>query len=136
MWNESADDSSKTTSTLPTVPQSSMNRSVLRLFGSAEATPAGSISPAKTATRATTIMCRMRSSIPSKWGSSCVQDLVATRVHSRTSPATVEALSRSTGRSFKVIYDDDVPNKVVREEQTASEPSEQRPEDRLMGGHA
>jgi hypothetical protein len=38
-----------------------------------------------------------------------------------------------TGRSFMVFYDDDDPNKVVREEQAAPSLAEQAPKDGLMG---
>ncbi len=38
-----------------------------------------------------------------------------------------------TGRSFKVFYDDDDPNKLVREEQIAPGVDEQGPTDGLMG---
>jgi hypothetical protein len=38
-----------------------------------------------------------------------------------------------TGRSFKVFYDDDDPNKLVREEQIAPGSAEQVPKDGLMG---
>lgn len=38
-----------------------------------------------------------------------------------------------TGRSFRVFYDDDDPNKLVREEQVAPGDAEQGPKDGLMG---
>lgn len=38
-----------------------------------------------------------------------------------------------TGRSFRVYYDDDDPNKVLREEQVAPGEAEQAPKDGLMG---
>jgi hypothetical protein len=38
-----------------------------------------------------------------------------------------------TGRSFKVIYDDGDPNRVLREEQVSAGTSEQGPKDGLMG---
>lgn len=38
-----------------------------------------------------------------------------------------------TGRSFRVTYDDDDPNKVVREEQVEPGAAEQAPKDGLMG---
>lgn len=38
-----------------------------------------------------------------------------------------------TGRSFKVFYDDDDPNKLIREEQVAPGSAEQGPKDGLMG---
>ncbi|MHB1594942.1 MAG: Imm26 family immunity protein [Streptosporangiaceae bacterium] len=38
-----------------------------------------------------------------------------------------------TGRSFRVIYDDDDPNKVLREELIAPGEAEQGPKDGLMG---
>ncbi len=38
-----------------------------------------------------------------------------------------------TGRSFRVIYDDDDPNKVLREELVAPGEAEQGPKDGLMG---
>ena len=38
-----------------------------------------------------------------------------------------------TGRSFRVFYDDDDPNRLLREEQVAPGASEQAPKDGLMG---
>lgn len=38
-----------------------------------------------------------------------------------------------TGRSFRVIYDDDDPNKVLKEEQVAPGEAEQAPKDGPMG---
>ena len=38
-----------------------------------------------------------------------------------------------TGRSFRVFYDDDDPNRVLREEQVAPGEAEQAPKDGLMG---
>jgi len=38
-----------------------------------------------------------------------------------------------SGRSFKVFYDDDNPNKVIREEQVPPGEAEQGPKDGLMG---
>jgi len=38
-----------------------------------------------------------------------------------------------TGRSFRVFYDDDDPNEVIREEQVAPGEAEQGPKDGLMG---
>jgi hypothetical protein len=38
-----------------------------------------------------------------------------------------------TGRSFRVFYDDDDPNRVLREEQVAPGEAEQAPTDGLMG---
>lgn len=38
-----------------------------------------------------------------------------------------------TGRSFRVYYDDDDPNRVLREEQVAPGEAEQGPKDGLMG---
>jgi hypothetical protein len=38
-----------------------------------------------------------------------------------------------TGRSFKVSYDDDDPNKLIREEQVVPGSDEQGPKDGLMG---
>jgi hypothetical protein len=38
-----------------------------------------------------------------------------------------------TGRSFQVFYDDDDPNRVLREEQVAPGEAEQAPKDGLMG---
>jgi Immunity protein 26 len=38
-----------------------------------------------------------------------------------------------TGRSFRVFYDDDDPNRVLREEQAAPGEAEQAPKDGLMG---
>lgn len=38
-----------------------------------------------------------------------------------------------TGRSFRVYYDDDDPNKMLREEQVAPGEAEQGPKDGLMG---
>lgn len=38
-----------------------------------------------------------------------------------------------TGRSFKVFYDDDDPNKLIREEQVSPGEAEQGPKDGMMG---
>jgi hypothetical protein len=38
-----------------------------------------------------------------------------------------------TGRSFRVFYDDDDPNKLIREERAAPGEGKQGPKDGLMG---
>ena len=43
------------------------------------------------------------------------------------------ATRKLTGRSYRVFYDDDDPNKLVREEQVEPGADEQGPKDGLMG---
>jgi len=52
--------------------------------------------------------------------------------HEGPTPAFVR-YEELTGRSFRVFYDDDDPNRVLRQEQVAPGEAEQAPRDGLMG---